>query len=123
MEKFYSDVFDDIYCGNSLEVLRSLPDESVQMCVCSPPYWGLRNYSGGSDIVWGGDPNCQHEWGDIIPGPGQPNWDTFTKQYHNPDSHPTTIGKPMKRINKGNCGDKSTLVGTQTGQLSKDAND
>jgi len=22
----------------------------------------LRNYAGGEDIVWGGDPNCDHEW-------------------------------------------------------------
>jgi len=26
------------------------------------PYWGLRNYQGGSDIIWGGDPNCDHVW-------------------------------------------------------------
>ncbi len=33
-----------IYTGDSLEVLRTLPDEIVQ-CVCtSPPYWGLRDY-------------------------------------------------------------------------------
>lgn len=33
-----------IFCGDSLEVLRTLPDESVQCCVTSPPYWGLRDY-------------------------------------------------------------------------------
>ena len=33
-----------IYCGDSLEVLKTLPDESVQCCVTSPPYWGLRDY-------------------------------------------------------------------------------
>ena len=30
--------------GNSLDVLRMLPDESVHCCVTSPPYWGLRDY-------------------------------------------------------------------------------
>ena len=30
--------------GDALVVLRSLPDESVQCCVTSPPYWGLRDY-------------------------------------------------------------------------------
>jgi len=30
--------------GNALEVLRTLPDESIDCCVTSPPYWGLRDY-------------------------------------------------------------------------------
>ena len=33
-----------LLCGDALEVLRSLPAESVQCCVTSPPYWGLRDY-------------------------------------------------------------------------------
>ena len=33
-----------ILTGDALEQLRALPDESVQMCVTSPPYWGLRDY-------------------------------------------------------------------------------
>ena len=33
-----------IHQGDALEVLRTLPDESVQCCVTSPPYWGLRAY-------------------------------------------------------------------------------
>lgn len=35
---------DTILQGNSLEVLRTLPDESIDMCVTSPPYYGLRDY-------------------------------------------------------------------------------
>jgi DNA modification methylase len=27
-----------------MQVLKTLPDESVQCCVTSPPYWGLRDY-------------------------------------------------------------------------------
>ena len=30
--------------GDSRTALRELPDESVNCCVTSPPYWGLRNY-------------------------------------------------------------------------------
>ena len=30
--------------GDALEVLRGMPDESVNCCVTSPPYWGLRDY-------------------------------------------------------------------------------
>lgn len=33
-----------VICGDALEKLRELPDESVQCCVTSPPYWGLRDY-------------------------------------------------------------------------------
>ena len=34
----------EIYQGDCLEVLRILPDESINCCVTSPPYWGLRDY-------------------------------------------------------------------------------
>src|SRR3990167_9884299 len=34
-----------LYTGNSLDILKELADESVQMCVTSPPYWGLRDYT------------------------------------------------------------------------------
>jgi DNA modification methylase len=30
--------------GDALGVLKTLPDESVDMCCTSPPYWGLRDY-------------------------------------------------------------------------------
>lgn len=33
-----------LYCGDSLAVLKTLPDKMVQTCVTSPPYYGLRDY-------------------------------------------------------------------------------
>ena len=33
-----------IYQGNSLDVLKTFPDKSVNCCITSPPYWGLRDY-------------------------------------------------------------------------------
>ncbi len=33
-----------ILTGDVIEQLRTLPDASVQCCVTSPPYWGLRDY-------------------------------------------------------------------------------
>ena len=48
----------DILLGNCLEILPSLPEASVQCCVTSPPYWGLRDYQTSSWI--GGDENCDH---------------------------------------------------------------
>ena len=33
-----------IHNGDALGVLRTLAPESIQCCITSPPYWGLRNY-------------------------------------------------------------------------------
>lgn len=33
-----------IETSDCLDVLRTMPDASVQCCVTSPPYWGLRDY-------------------------------------------------------------------------------
>jgi DNA modification methylase len=42
-----------------------LVDECVQCCVTSPPYWGLRDY-GVPPLVWGGDLECEHKWGEAV---------------------------------------------------------
>jgi DNA modification methylase len=47
--------------GHALAKLRELPDESVQSCISSPPYWGLRAY-GTEPQVWGGNPDCIHAY-------------------------------------------------------------
>lgn len=39
-----------IYQGDAIEVLRELPVESVQCCITSPPYWGLRDYGVAGQI-------------------------------------------------------------------------
>lgn len=49
--------------GEVREQLRELDTESVQTVVTSPPYWGLRDY-GIDPSVWGGAPECEHEWGE-----------------------------------------------------------
>jgi len=51
-----------IICGHVLDILKRLPDESVDTIVTSPPYWGLRDYGEETNTIWGGDPNCEHEW-------------------------------------------------------------
>jgi DNA modification methylase len=50
-----------IHHGHALDVLRGMPAESVNTCVTSPPYWGLRDYKLPATI-WGGDPHCDHVW-------------------------------------------------------------
>lgn len=39
-----------IIIGNSVDVLKTLPPASVQMCVTSPPYFGLRDYQVAGQI-------------------------------------------------------------------------
>jgi len=41
---------DRIICGDCLEVLKTLPAESVDCCITSPPYYGLRDYGIGGQI-------------------------------------------------------------------------
>jgi len=58
--------------GDAREVLKNWPAESVDMCVCSPPYYGLRS-NPCEPIVWGweGQADCRHEWGEKQPFCGQ----------------------------------------------------
>ena len=48
-----------IYLGDNIETLKTLPDNSVDCCITSPPYYGLRDYGTGTWV--GGDPNCPHK--------------------------------------------------------------
>lgn len=34
----------EIKQGDALSVLKTMPDQSINTCVTSPPYWGLRDY-------------------------------------------------------------------------------
>lgn len=44
--------------GDSVEMLKTIPDGTVDCCVTSPPYYGLRDY--GTATWVGGDPSCPH---------------------------------------------------------------
>lgn len=59
MNPYYQDKDVTVYNGDVLAVLQELPSESVDCCITSPPYWGLRDYGTGT---WeGGDPACDHK--------------------------------------------------------------
>lgn len=45
--------------GNNLDKLKLIPDNSVDCCVTSPSYFGLRDY--GTARWEGGDPACNHK--------------------------------------------------------------
>ena len=44
MSLYYTDDAVTLHHGHALEVLRTLPDQSVNCVVTSPPYFGLRDY-------------------------------------------------------------------------------
>jgi len=48
--------------GEVRELLRALPDDSIDCVVTSPPYWGLRSYN-LPPVLWGGQKRCRHRWG------------------------------------------------------------
>ncbi len=52
----------EVLVGDVMDRLNDIPDESVDMVVTSPPYWGLRSYSGDVETVWDGEEDCEHEW-------------------------------------------------------------
>jgi site-specific DNA-methyltransferase (adenine-specific) len=49
----------DLRQGDCLEVMKSIPDGSVDMVVTSPPYDNLRSYNGS--LNWG-----DHVWQPVI---------------------------------------------------------
>lgn len=57
-----------IIIGNAVDALKSLPSESVDCIVTSPPYWALRDY-GNPPSVWGGDSGCEHQWREYTQSP------------------------------------------------------
>ena len=70
--------------GNTLDVLKTLSDESVD-CVCtSPPYYGLRDYQTGEWID--GDENCKHKPHNT-PGPNADVGNTISLLGRTPYKH------------------------------------
>lgn len=50
-----------VYHGDSREVLKLFPDNSVDCSITSPPFFGLRDYGTGKWV--GGDAECEHSGG------------------------------------------------------------
>jgi len=50
MKPYYETIAGSIFCGDALGVLKSMDDCSVQCCITSPPYWGLRDYGNDSQL-------------------------------------------------------------------------
>lgn len=58
---YYRDADTELYVGDALTVLATMPASSVDCVVTSPPQWGLRDYGTAKWI--GGNPQCEHTLG------------------------------------------------------------
>ena len=90
-----------VHQGHVIDELRKLPAESVHCVVSSPPYWGLRDYKIPPSI-WGGDPECLHEWGDELrkkAGGGQPGEKVrWQHEGAGPAGHPSAAAGAFCRL-------------------------
>lgn len=59
---FYQNPRVTLLHGDVLETLRAMEPAGAQTIITSPPYWGLRDYQGVPDSVWGGREDCSHRW-------------------------------------------------------------
>jgi len=88
-----------VFVGDCFKVLPKLPPDSVDLCVTSPPFWGLRSYGDNCVQIFGGDSLCQHEWIDTPPPRTRSEGDTI-----NPDSKQNTVrGSNYNQKNGGFC--------------------
>ena len=39
-----------VHCGNTLNLIKEVSDNSIQCVITSPPYWGLRDYGHAEQI-------------------------------------------------------------------------
>lgn len=84
--------------GDSIEVLSGFPEESIDMVMFSPPYWGLRKY-GEYKNIWGGDKKCEH------------NWDSYEQWLVNSSSG---VKGSKQNTNRGTIGTDGKRTITQT---------
>lgn len=111
----------NIYLGNSSVILRTLPKESVNCVVTSPPYWSLRNYL-LEPIIWDSDNGCEHDWGILLDNLKKENRENFDKSTLSSKSNATneTLPKDSGQFcNKcgawKGCVDKETEILTKEG--------
>lgn len=65
-----------LICGDALEELKKMPSESIDCCITSPPYWGLRDY--GTAKWEGGDKNCSHKRDSKVSAKGETGSDNVS---------------------------------------------
>ncbi len=79
--KYPKDFLNKIICGDSIEVMKLIPDNSIDLVVTSPPY-NLKNSTGNGMSVntksgkWAGNalPNGYSHYGDNMPNDKYAEW-------------------------------------------------
>src|SRR4051812_35149395 len=91
--------------GDALERLGEMPDESVQCCVTSPPYWGLRDY--GNDGQLGLEPTPDEYVANMVEVFGEVRrvlrddgtmWLNLGDSYAGSGKGPSNEGKPARNM-------------------------
>jgi len=87
--RYPEDFINKLICGNALKILKKIPSESVNCCVCSPPFWGLRDY-GIEPVIWDGDKDCKHDFRE---------YDSKLLHENRQNLDGSTLGNPQYRKN------------------------
>ena len=66
--------------GDVLDKIEDIPNNSIDCIITSPPYYGLRDY-GIEGQIWGGESDCEHEWGNEIVSVGSRSNDPGDKKH------------------------------------------
>jgi len=88
--------------GDCREVLKGMEAESIDSCITSPPYYGLRAYQ-TEPQVWGGVEGCKHEWGNKIIKKTSDNYNKgFNERWGNSPGQKKQEKSSYGQLNQGN---------------------
>lgn len=108
-------ILNTIIHGNSLGILGQIPDACIDMAITSPPYYGKRDYSENTNAIWGGKPDCEHEWNTHVRK--NPNNRGGSGQYEGGGGR-TVVGNTMLMDTTNNVKNSfCSLCGAWKGQL------
>ena len=118
---YHSENLAKVYAGDCRN-MADLEDDYVHCVVTSPPYYGLRRYKGLEDLIWGGRPDCQHEWSDNGSSSCHPDRGTGGKDENGSGVFVDEIGrgKQGSKTSRGagiHYGNSCSLCGAWRGQL------
>ena len=82
-----------IHVGHAIDVLKKLPENSIDCVMTSPPYWSQRDYGKNTETIWDENSKCDHKWNETI------------KEF-------THAGSKTAQIHKGKALEKYTIKTT-----------